>query len=133
MVETVTYTQLAILAVLLVILLDVGILKTRLLRRKTFWVAYVIIISFQFITNGLFTGLQIVKYQDFAIVGSSSPIDAPPPLIGDGRLFYAPIEDIGFGFALVVLSMSLWVFFQVRTSDQHINAGSPRTTFFSRL
>jgi len=132
-VETVTYTQLAILAVLLVILLDDGILKTRLLRRKTFWVAYLIIISFQFITNGLFTGLQIVKYQDFAIVGSSSPIDAPPPFIGDGRLFYAPIEDIGFGFALVVLSMSLWVFFQVRTSDRHINAGPPRTTFFSRL
>jgi hypothetical protein len=132
-VEVVTYTQLSVLAVILVLLIDVAVLRTALIRRKVFWVSYAIIITFQFITNGLFTGLQIVKYRDFAIIGSDSPTDSAPPFIGDGRLFFAPIEDLGFGFSLVLLSMSLWVFFQLRTSDKATNAGPPRTNLFSRL
>lgn len=128
-----TYTQLAIAAVLVAILLDYGVFKTRLIQQKTFWVSYMIIIGFQFLTNGLFTGLQIVKYRDFAIIGSDSPIDSPPPFLGDGRLFFAPIEDVGFGFSLVLLSMCIWVFTQKKTRDKEIVAGPPRTTFFSRL
>ena len=128
-----TYTQLSVLAVILVLLIDFAVLRTALIRRKVFWVSYAIIITFQFITNGLFTGLQIVKYRDFAIIGSDSPTDSAPPFIGDGRLFFAPIEDLGFGFSLVLLSMSLWVFFQLRMSDKATNAGPPRTNLFSRL
>lgn len=128
-----TYTQLSVLAVLLALLIDFAVLRTALIRGKVFWVSYAIIITFQFITNGLFTGLQIVKYRDFAIVGSDSPTDAAPPFIGDGRLFFAPVEDLGFGFSLVLLSMSLWVFFQLRTSDKTTSAGPPRTNLFSRL
>lgn len=127
-----TYTQLSVFAVVAVVLIDVVILRTNLVRKKVYWVSYAIIIGFQFVTNGLFTGLQIVKYRDFAIVGSASPTDSAPPFIGDGRLFFAPIEDLGFGFSLVLLSMSLWVFFQQRTSDRNTVAGPPRTNLFSR-
>ena len=128
-----TYTQLAIAAVVLAIFLDFGVFKTRLIQQKIFWVSYTIIIGFQFLTNGLFTGLQIVMYRDFAILGSDSPIESAPPLLGDGRLFFAPVEDVGFGFSLVLLSMSIWVFVQKKTSDREIVAGPPRTSFFSRL
>ena len=128
-----TYTQLSVVAVLLVLSIDLAVLRTGLVKRKVFWVSYAIILTFQFITNGLFTGLQIVKYRDFAILGSDSPLNAPPPFIGDGRLFFAPVEDLGFGFSLVLLSMSLWIFFQMRTTDKTIAAGPPRTNFFSRL
>ena len=128
-----TYTQLAIAAVVLAIFLDFGVFKTRLIQQKIFWVSYTIIIGFQFLTNGLFTGLQIVKYRDFAILGSDSPIDSPPSFLGDGRLFFAPIEDVGFGFSIVLLSMSIWVFVQQKTRDREIVAGPPRTSFFSRL
>lgn len=127
-----TYTQLAIIASLGAVILDYGVLRTRLIQTKVFWVSYAIIVTFQFITNGLFTGLQIVKYRDFAIIGSDSPETSIPPFLGDGRLFFAPIEDIGFGFSLVLLSMILWVFIQKRTSDTSVVAGPPRTHFFSR-
>ena len=133
MVEDVTYTQIAVVALILALCIDFAVLRTELVKRKVFWVSYAIIITFQFITNGLFTGLQIVKYRDFAIIGSDSPLETAPPFIGDGRLFFAPIEDLGFGFSLVLLSMSLWVFFQSRTSDTTISAGPPRTKLFSRL
>lgn len=127
-----TYTQLSIISVLAVVLIDFVVLRTYLIRKKVFWVSYVIIVGFQFVTNGLFTGLQIVKYRDFAIVGSDSPVNDAPPFIGDGRLFFAPVEDLGFGFSLVLLSMSLWVFSQQRTSDKETSAGPPRTNLFSR-
>ena len=128
-----TYTQLAIAAVVIATSLDYSVFKTRLIQQKIFWISYAIIIGFQFLTNGLFTGLQIVKYRDFAILGSDSPIDSPPPFLGDGRLFFAPIEDVGFGFSIVLLSLSIWVFVQKKSSDREIVAGPPRTSFFSRL
>jgi len=53
----------------------------------------------------MFTGFQIVKYDGEAIIGSTSPTDSPPPFIGDGRIAFAPAEDVLFGFALVLLSL----------------------------
>jgi|SRR5438874_10026686 len=75
--------------------LDLWLLRTRLLMRKAFWVAYAIMFAFQLIVNGILTGLQIVRYNASAIVGV--------------RLAWAPIEDIGFGFALILLTLSCWV------------------------
>ena len=104
-----TYTQLAMLGVVVVVLLDLVVVRTRLLRRRVFWTAYAIIAFFQLVTNGILTGLRIVRYDGAAIVGSSTPVDAPPPFLGDGRIAYAPVEDLLFGFALVVLTLVLWV------------------------
>jgi lycopene cyclase domain-containing protein len=105
-----TYTQLGIVAVIVMVAVDLWILRTRLVTRRIFWVSYAIIVFFQLITNGMFTGFGIVKYDDAAIIGSSSPVDGPPPFIGDGRLAFAPVEDLLFGFAIVLMSLSLWIF-----------------------
>lgn len=106
-----TYTQLAIIAVVVVVLADLFVFRTRLVTRKAFWVSYAIIVFFQLITNGMFTGFGIVQYDGNAIVGSTSPAVGPPPFIGDGRIAFAPFEDLLFGFALILLSLSLWVMF----------------------
>ena len=121
-----TYTQISILAVPVVIVLDLGVVRTGLLRRRVFWVSYSIIATFQLITNGILTGFRIVRYEDSAIVGSSTPVDAAPPFLGDGRIAYAPFEDLLFGFALVVLTMVLWVWLGRHDVQRTPYAGPPR-------
>lgn len=106
-----TYTQLAVTGVVIAVLLDLFVFRTRLVTRKAFWVSYAIIFFFQLVTNGMFTGFGIVKYDGDAIVGSTSPEQGAPPFIGDGRISFAPFEDLLFGFALILLSLSLWVLF----------------------
>lgn len=120
-----TYTQLGLIAVVLVAVLDLAVLRTRLLRRRAFWASYAIIVFFQLVTNGMFTGFGIVRYDGDAIIGSTSPDDGPPPFIGDGRLAFAPVEDLLFGFALVLLSLSLWVWWGRRGVDRTPTAGPP--------
>lgn len=104
-----TYTQLGVVAVVLAIAADLWVFRTRLVLRAVFWTSYAIIVFFQLITNGMFTGFGIVKYNDPAIIGSSSPAVGAPPFIGDGRLAFAPVEDLAFGFALILLSLAGWV------------------------
>ena len=120
-----TYTAIGVLAVVLVVLLDLFVFRTRMVTRKIFWTSYAIIVFFQLITNGMFTGFQIVKYDGAAIIGSTSPADAPPPFIGDGRLAFAPVEDLLFGFSLVLLSLTLWVFWGKRGIDRTPTSGPP--------
>ena len=118
-----TYTQLAVIAVLVTVAVDLWVLRTRLVRRKVFWTAYAIVVFFQLVTNGVLTGFEIVRYDGEAIVGSSTPT-----LLGDGRIFYAPVEDLLFGFALVVLAMAWWVFWGRRGLDREPRSGPPRWT-----
>jgi hypothetical protein len=122
----VTYTQLAVLGVLLAVGWDLAVVRTRLLMRRVFWMSYAIIITFQLLTNGVLTGLRIVRYSGEAIIGSTTPEDGPPPLVGDGRLLYAPVEDLMFGFALVLLSLTLWVVWGRRGVQREPMAGPPR-------
>ena len=124
-----TYTQLAVLGVVVVVLLDLVVVRTRLLRRRAFWTAYAIIVFFQLVTNATLTGLRIVRYDGAAIVGSSTPADAPPPFLGDGRIAYAPFEDLLFGFALVVLTLVLWVRLGRRGVQRTPYSGPPRITW----
>ncbi len=90
-----TYTALTISAIALTVLIDLRILKTRLLTRKVFWTSYAIILFFQLITNWWLTSNQIVSYSEDFILGA--------------RIAAAPIEDLGFGFALVTNVMARWV------------------------
>ncbi len=90
-----TYTQAALLGVIGAGLLDLVVLRTRLLTRKAFWVSYAIIIFFQLVTNGILTGRDIVTYDPAAITGV--------------RLAFAPVEDLLFGFSLVVQTLAWWV------------------------
>jgi lycopene cyclase domain-containing protein len=91
----VTYTLLVALGLAFATCYDLILLRTKLLRRKAFWVAYAIMFGFQLIVNGILTGLRIVRYDPGTILGA--------------RLALAPIEDIGFGFALILLTLSTWV------------------------
>ena len=120
-----TYTQIGVLAVILTVALDLFLLRTHLVTRKVFWVSYGIIVFFQLITNGMFTGFGIVRYHGDAILGGSSPDIGPPPFIGDGRLAFAPVEDLLFGFALVLLTLVCWVWLGRIGVQRKPKAGPP--------
>jgi len=105
----VSYTAAALVAVVATVLLDLFVLRTRLLLRRAFWVSYAIVVFFQLITNGILTGRGIVFYDGDAITGSSSSAGQTPALLGDGRIVFAPLEDLLFGFSLVVQTLSWWV------------------------
>jgi hypothetical protein len=109
------------LGVVAVVVLDLVVLRTRLLTRRVFWVAYAIIVFFQLVTNGILTGFSIVQYSGGAIVGSEDVV-----FLGDGRIAFAPLEDLMFGFALVVLTLSLWVWWGRQGVQRLPMAGPPR-------
>ena len=100
-----TYTGLAVLGVAFALLLDVALLRTRLVVRRVFWVAYAIVLAGQLVTNAALTGWQIVRYDGSAIIGSSHVV-----AFGDGRIAWAPAEDLLFGFSLVLQTLAWWVF-----------------------
>ena len=85
-----------ITAFLFSILFDLYILKSRLLTRAVFWTSYTIIVFFQLITNWWLTSREIVMYDPDAIIGL--------------RIASAPVEDLFFGFALVLSVTSLWIY-----------------------
>ena len=105
-----SYSVAAAIAVLVAILIDQTVLRTRLLRTGTWWMAYGIVVVFQLLTNGWLTGRGIVRYSEEAILGSERIV-----LFGDGRLGYAPVEDLAFGFALVLTSCAAWAWAGERT------------------
>lgn len=90
-----SYTQLAVLGVAGAVLVDTVVLRTWLLRRRTYWTAYAIVLFFQLVTNGILTGFDIVRYDPDAILGL--------------RIVFAPVEDLLFGYAMVLLTLSSWV------------------------
>ncbi len=112
-----TYTAAALLGVGLTVLLDLVVLRTRLLTRRAFWTAYAIVVFFQLITNGVLTGRRIVTYDPDVVVGG-----AEPRLLGDGRIAYAPVEDLLFGFALVVQTLAWWVWWGRRLHDRRVTS-----------
>jgi hypothetical protein len=120
-----TYTQIAVVAVIVAVLADLFLFRTKLVTKKVFWVSYAIIFFFQLITNGMFTGFGIVQYDGDAIIGSSSPAEGAPPFLGDGRISFAPAEDLMFGFSLVLLSLCLWVLFGRWGLSRRPTAGPP--------
>jgi lycopene cyclase domain-containing protein len=89
-----SYSALAVTAVLAVLVVDLAVLRTRMVTRRVFWVAYAIVIVFQLLMNGVLTGLDVVVYDPDAIWGP--------------RIAYAPVEDLLFGFALVTLTLASW-------------------------
>lgn len=94
------YTDIAIVAFIASIIADRFLIKSKLLTRKVFWTSYAIILCFQLLTNWWLTSRNIVMYNPDAIIGL--------------RIASAPVEDLFFGFALVLLVMNLWVFWGKR-------------------
>jgi lycopene cyclase domain-containing protein len=109
----VTYTAIAAVAVLAAVALDRWAARTRLTTTRTWWAAYGIVVAFQLLTNGWLTGRGIVRYDPGAILGG-----ARVPFVGDGRLVYAPVEDLAFGFALVLTTCVAWVWLGRRSGEE---------------
>jgi lycopene cyclase domain-containing protein len=70
--------------------------KIHLFTRKVFWTSYAIILPFQLLTNWWLTSRNIVMYKEEAIIGI--------------RIASAPLEDLIFGFSLLLGVLTLWVF-----------------------
>ncbi len=120
-----TYTQLALASVIVVVVIDLWLLRTRMVLRPAFWVSYAIVAFFQLITNGMFTGFGVVRYDGAAILGETSPEIGPPPMFGEWRIAFAPVEDLLFGFALILLTIALWVFWGRRGVQRTPRSGPP--------
>ena len=108
-----TYTAIAVVAALAAVALDRWAAHTRLTTSGTWWAAYGIIVVFQLLTNGWLTGRRIVRYDPDAILGNGGV-----RLVGDGRLVFAPVEDLGFGFALVLTTCVVWAWLGRRSGEE---------------
>lgn len=89
-----TYTLAAALGVAAALVVDLVALRTRLVLGRVFWLSYAIILFFQLLANGVLAGRGVVRYDPAAILGP--------------RLAGAPVEDLAFGFALVLSTLSIW-------------------------
>jgi len=91
------YTLPAALAVVVVCALELGVLRTGLFRRPSYWISMGIVIGFQILVDGWLTKLSapIVIYDNRHTSGIRFPFDIP-------------IEDFLFGFALVTAVLLLW-------------------------
>ena len=92
-----SYTQIALLSFILAIGFDLQITKIQLISRKVFWTSYAIVLPFQLVTNWWLTSRNIVMYKADTIIGL--------------RIASAPVEDLFFGFSLLLSVLSLWVYF----------------------
>ena len=90
-----THTVASLLGIGVTVVLDLGVLRTRLLTRKAYWTAYAIVLFFQLLTNEWLTSRGVFIYGSDAILG--------------WRIGHAPIEDFLFGFSVVTQSMMWWV------------------------
>jgi len=99
------YSDIAIAAFAIAVMVDLFVFKNSMLTRAAFWTSYAIILPFQFMTNWWLTSRNIVMYSPDAIIGV--------------RVFSAPVEDILFGFALVLSVMGLWEFWGRRGMQRH--------------
>lgn len=108
-----SYTAIAVVAALAAVAVDRWAARTRMTTSGAWWTAYGIIVVFQLLTNGWLTGRGIVRYDPGAILGSGRVV-----AFGDGRLVYAPVEDLVFGFALVLTTCVAWVWLGRRSGEE---------------
>jgi lycopene cyclase domain-containing protein len=94
------YSDIALNAVLVAVMVDLFLLRTQMITRGIFWLTYGLILPFQLLTNWWLTSKNIVMYEPAQIIGR--------------RLAGAPIEDLLFGFSMILLTLALWDFFSKR-------------------
>ena len=92
-----SYTVAALASVVAVVVLELAVLRTGLLRRRSFWIAYAICLFFQVLVDGWLTKLSapIVLYDEDHFSGIRFPWDIP-------------VEDYLYGFALITLTLLIW-------------------------
>jgi lycopene cyclase domain-containing protein len=92
-----SYSAIAFTSALTFAAIDLLFMKSSLLKTKFFWSSYAIILPFQLLTNWWLTSKGIVTYSDDAIIGI--------------RIASAPVEDLFFGFTLILGVLHLWEYY----------------------
>ena len=101
------YTLGTLLAMLIVVLVELLWARTGLFTRLQYWLALAIMFFFQVLVDGWLTKLSapIVSYHPEQFSGIRFPWDIP-------------IEDFGFGWAMVTLTIIIWVRLGRRTAPE---------------
>ena len=91
------YTVLTVIAVLATVALELFLFRTGIFGTAQYWLTMVIVFGFQVLVDGWLTKLSnpIVIYHPEQMLGIRFPWDVP-------------IEDYGFGFAMVTLTILGW-------------------------
>ncbi len=91
------YTVATLVAVLVVVAIEVFWARTGIFRSLQYWLAMAIIFFFQVLVDGWLTRLgdPVVRYAPAQFLGIRFPLDIP-------------VEDFGFGFALVTAVIITW-------------------------
>ena len=91
------YSALTAVVIGVSVIVDIVVLRTNLLGRVTFWLSLAIMLFFQVFVDGWLTRKRatIVIYN-------------PHHFSGVRLFFNTPIEDFGFGFALILSTLSVW-------------------------
>jgi lycopene cyclase domain-containing protein len=91
------YTVLTAFAVVAVVVAELVYFKSGIFTTAQYWWSIVIIFAFQILVDGWLTKLSapIVIYDPKEVLGLRTPWDIP-------------VEDFGFGFAMVTLAILLW-------------------------
>ncbi|MEV4415274.1 lycopene cyclase domain-containing protein [Catellatospora sp. NPDC049609] len=92
------YTVAAAVACAAVVGLELGVLRTGLLRTWRYWATLAISLAFMVPVDGWLTRADatVVHYDGDAITGLRAP-------------WHIPVEDYGFAYALITLTLLLWV------------------------
>lgn len=78
------------------VIFDLFVTRSKVVTRKSFWNAYGIMLFFQLITNWWLTSRGILNYDEDVIIGI--------------RIASAPVEDLFFGFSMITMTISLWIY-----------------------
>lgn len=91
------YTVTTVIGIIVVVCLELFWLKTGIFRSLQYWLTMLMVFAFQIPVDGWLTklGSPIVRYDADQLLGLRWPLDIP-------------VEDFGFGFALVTLTLLLW-------------------------
>lgn len=101
------YTAATVLTMGAVVLLELLLLRTGLFRRLQYWLTMAIVLAFQVPVDGWLTRFPdpVVRYASDRISGLRFPLDIP-------------VEDFGFGWAMVTFALLLW-----SAAGRHSNPG----------
>ncbi|MGO2860726.1 MAG: lycopene cyclase domain-containing protein [Brevibacterium sp.] len=91
------YTVMTLIGMVVVIVLELFVVRSGIFRRAQYWAALGICLFFQCLVDGWLTKLSdpIVLYNPDEFSGIRFPFDIP-------------IEDFGFGFAMITAVLMLW-------------------------
>ncbi|NWN87368.1 MAG: lycopene cyclase domain-containing protein [Micrococcaceae bacterium] len=101
------YTVLTVVGIVAVIAIELFVVRSGIFRKLAYWLAMAICLSFQILVDGWLTKLSnpIVLYNPDTMLGIRFPWDIP-------------IEDFGFGFAMLTTVIMVWQALKNRRTQQ---------------